>query len=80
MGGLFIDPGRLSARLDLETPPETDDGQGGVLEVLVDAAELADRLPEAQYTQASLSPAPYRESSKQRAASGSSSHTEVGKW
>lgn len=30
MGGLFIDPGRLSARLDLETPPETDDGQGGV--------------------------------------------------
>lgn len=30
MGALVVDPGRLSARLDLETPRETDDGQGGV--------------------------------------------------
>jgi SPP1 family predicted phage head-tail adaptor len=27
---LFIDPGQLTARLDLETPVETSDGQGGV--------------------------------------------------
>lgn len=30
MGGVFVDPGQLSARLNLETPPQTDDGQGGL--------------------------------------------------
>ena len=30
MGALIVDPGRLSARLDLETPLQTDDGQGGL--------------------------------------------------
>lgn len=30
MAGMVIDPGRLNARLTLETPPETDDGQGGI--------------------------------------------------
>lgn len=32
MGAIFVDPGRLSARLNLETPTETSDGQGGVTE------------------------------------------------
>jgi SPP1 family predicted phage head-tail adaptor len=27
---LFFDPGQMTARLDLETPQETPDGQGGV--------------------------------------------------
>ncbi|VVT18556.1 phage head closure protein [Hoeflea sp. EC-HK425] len=30
MAAMFIDPGRLSARLDLETPADLSDGQGGV--------------------------------------------------
>ena len=30
MGGMFVDPGRLNARLTLETPTETSDGQGGI--------------------------------------------------
>ncbi|OCW55767.1 phage head closure protein [Hoeflea olei] len=30
MGALFLDPGRLDARLALEAPPVTADGQGGV--------------------------------------------------
>ncbi|MCC0033953.1 MAG: phage head closure protein [Hoeflea sp.] len=30
MTAMFVDPGRLNARLTLETPPETDDGQGGI--------------------------------------------------
>lgn len=30
MGTLLVDPGRLSARLSLETPADLPDGQGGV--------------------------------------------------
>lgn len=30
MAALIVDPGRMSARLYLETPPVTDDGQGGL--------------------------------------------------
>ncbi|MEM5493998.1 phage head closure protein [Hoeflea sp. AS16] len=32
MGAFVVDPGRLNARLDLETPTEISDGQGGVSE------------------------------------------------
>ncbi len=36
----FLDPGQLSARLELEAPVETPDGQGGVTAVFSPVASL----------------------------------------
>ncbi|MDP2121737.1 MAG: phage head closure protein [Hoeflea sp.] len=44
MGGLFVDPGLLSARLSLETPEERPDGQGGMTEGWVPVASLWGRI------------------------------------
>lgn len=44
MGALIVDPGMLSARLDLETPLETDDGQGGVIGVWTPVASVWGRI------------------------------------
>lgn len=40
----FLDAGQLTARLDLETPVETPDGQGGVTREHVVAASLWARI------------------------------------
>jgi head-tail adaptor len=39
-----LDPGRLNARLRLETPADVDDGQGGVSEGWVTVTELWGRV------------------------------------
>ncbi len=44
MGAMFVDPGRLSARLVLEAPTELPDGQGGVSEGWAPVAELWGRI------------------------------------
>ncbi|MDZ7601852.1 MAG: phage head closure protein [Hoeflea sp.] len=44
MGGLFVDPGLLSARLSLETPEELPDGQGGMTEGWMPVASLWGRI------------------------------------
>lgn len=44
MGGMFVDPGRLSARLDLETPADLPDGQGGVSEGWTPVASVWGRI------------------------------------
>ncbi len=44
MGALFVDPGRLSARLMLEAPTELPDGQGGVSESWTPVATLWGRI------------------------------------
>jgi SPP1 family predicted phage head-tail adaptor len=40
MGAVMFDPGRLSARLDLEMPQVTSDGQGGAVTVFTTVATL----------------------------------------
>lgn len=44
MGALFVDPGRLSARLSLEVSADVLDGQGGLLESWTLLAELWGRI------------------------------------
>ncbi|MCY0094440.1 phage head closure protein [Hoeflea ulvae] len=44
MGALFVDPGRLSARLALEAQADLPDGQGGVTEGWTLLAELWGRI------------------------------------
>jgi len=44
MGALFVDPGRLSARLALEMSADLSDGQGGLLEDWTVVAELWGRI------------------------------------
>ncbi|MBC7279845.1 phage head closure protein [Hoeflea sp.] len=44
MGALFVDPGRLNARLSLETPEQAPDGQGGVSEGWTPVASLWGRI------------------------------------
>ncbi|AKI01217.1 phage head-tail adaptor, putative, SPP1 family [Hoeflea sp. IMCC20628] len=44
MASLFVDPGRLSARLALEAPTDLPDGQGGVAEGWTLLAELWGRI------------------------------------
>ena len=44
MGALFVDPGRLSARLALEKTADIADGQGGLLEGWTTVAELWGRV------------------------------------
>ena len=44
MGALFVDPGRLSARLTLEAPTNLPDGQGGLIEGWEPMAELWGRV------------------------------------
>ncbi len=38
MRSTFFDPGRMTARLNLEAPVETSDGQGGVVRTFVETA------------------------------------------
>jgi len=44
MSAVFVDPGRLSARLELETSADVPDGQGGLLESWTALAELWGRI------------------------------------
>lgn len=44
MGALFVDPGRLNARLSLEAPEDIPDGQGGVSEGWTPVASLWGRI------------------------------------
>lgn len=44
MRPLFVDPGRLSARLRLETPTDLPDGQGGLTEGWTPLASLWGRV------------------------------------
>lgn len=44
MGALFVDPGRLKARLVLEAPAELPDGQGGIVEGWTAVASLWGRI------------------------------------
>tara|TARA_R110002020_G_scaffold18931_2_gene65436 strand:+ start:2652 stop:2987 length:336 start_codon:yes stop_codon:yes gene_type:complete len=44
MGALFVDPGRLNARLSLEAPEVLSDGQGGVGEGWTEVAALWGRI------------------------------------
>ena len=44
MGALIVDPGRLNARLVLETPADLPDGQGGVAEGWTAVASLWGRI------------------------------------
>ena len=44
MGALFVDPGRLRARLVLEEASGLDDGQGGVIEDWQQVASLWGRI------------------------------------
>ena len=40
MRSTFLDPGQMSARLNIEAPQETPDGQGGVTSTFVETASV----------------------------------------
>jgi SPP1 family predicted phage head-tail adaptor len=44
MRSVFLDPGQMTARLDLEAPEETSDGQGGATVAFTSVASLWGRI------------------------------------
>jgi SPP1 family predicted phage head-tail adaptor len=44
MRSVFLDPGQMTARLDLEAPAETSDGQGGATVAFASVASLWARI------------------------------------